>query len=113
VKAERDTAQLPNFLSALARLEPSKERPLPLYLTEIHSRLPWTSTLLLVTHRLSEEAAAALEALRRSGFALALIVVGAGDDAQAAMTRAAGLNIAAARVKTEEQLGVLEFWRAR
>jgi uncharacterized protein (DUF58 family) len=113
VKAERGTAQLPVFLSTLARLEPSRERLLPGYLTEIHSRLPWSSTLLLITHRLSEEAAAALEALKRSGFALALIVVGAGNEARAAMTRAASLDIYSAWVKTEEQLGVLEFWRAR
>jgi len=113
VKAERDTAQLPAFLSQIARLEPSQERKLPLYLTEIHSRLPWTSTLLLITHRLSEEAAAALDGLKRSGFALALVVVGTGDEARAAMMRAANLDIYTAWVKTEEQLGVLEFWRAR
>jgi len=113
VKAQRDTAQLPIFLSTLARVEPSIERPLSLYLTEIHSRLPWTSTLLLITHRLSEEAAAALDGLKRSGFALALVVVGSGDAAKAAMARAASLGIYSALVKTEEQLGVLEFWRAR
>jgi len=113
VKAERDSAQLPAFLSQIARLEPSREWPLPFYLTEIHSRLPWTSTLLLVTHRLSEEAAAALDGLKRSGFALALIVVGEGSEAKVAMTRAAGLDIYSAWLKTVEQLGVLEFWRVR
>jgi hypothetical protein len=46
-----------------------------------------------------------------TGFALALIVVGEGDEATTAMQRAAGLNLLTAWVKTEAHLGALEFWR--
>ncbi len=111
LRAERNAAQLPAMLALLARLELAEHAPLGAYLTEVHARLPWTSTLLLITHRLSEEAGEALDRLQRAGFALALIVVGDDETAQAAVRRAAALNILTAGVKTEEQLGLLEFWR--
>lgn len=111
VRAERNAALLPTLLARLARLEPAADQPLERYLTEVHSRLPWTSTLLLITHRLTEAAGEALNNLERSGFALALIIVGDSEEANAAAARAASLNLLAAWVKTEDQLGVLEFWR--
>ncbi len=111
VRPGRDAAQLPAILTLLARVEPSIDRPLPSYLTQIHSRLPWTSTLLLVTHRLSEEAATAVEELERSGFTLALIIVGDDDTARQSIDRAASLDLLTAWVKTEDQLDQLEFWR--
>jgi uncharacterized protein (DUF58 family) len=111
IKVEKGQQQLMAVLSLLGRLALSNDQPLADYLTRMHSSLPWTATTLLITHYLNEESALALDALKRSGLELAVIIVGSGEYAEASMHRAASLGFPVAMVQTENQLAYIEFWR--
>ncbi|MHB9131844.1 MAG: DUF58 domain-containing protein [Armatimonadota bacterium] len=111
VKSDKGPLQLAAILSLLGRLELSQAPKLSEYLTQVHSTLPWTSTILLITHYLCDEDAAALEGLQRAGFELAAIIVGYGQYAEASMARVVALGAPAAMVKAEKELAYLEFWQ--
>jgi uncharacterized protein (DUF58 family) len=111
VRHDRTSAHLPQILALLGRLEPSGDRPLAAYLSDIHSKLPWTATLLLITHGLEEEAVTMLEELKRAGFALAILIVGTGEMAEAAQERAAALGVPQSTIQSEAHLAVLDFQR--
>lgn len=111
IKSDRGENQLAEILGALGRLELSSTLSLQDYLTQVHSTLPWTSTTLVITHRLTEGSVVALDALKRTGFELAVVIVGSGQDAETAMVRAASISIPVAVVQSEKSLAYLEFWR--
>lgn len=111
LKMDNGRQQFVAILSLLGRMELSSAQPLAEYLTQMHSRLPWTATTLLITHYLNDESALALEALKRSGLELAVIIVGAGEYAEASMDRVAAMGIPVATAQTEKQLAYLEFRR--
>ena len=98
------------IFSALGRVQAAEKPALAAYLALVHTNLPWSSSILLITHRLTEDAAVMLDSIKRSGFALAAIVVGAGETAETARGRLAALNIPVAAAPTEKDLGLLEFW---
>jgi uncharacterized protein (DUF58 family) len=109
IRPDRNPAQLPDMLELLGRMAPNPADPLPDFLTAVHSHLPWSATLLLVTHGIDERAALALRELRRTGFSIAAIIVGTGDDTVHAEHRAAALRLPMARVKDEDDLETLEI----
>ena len=111
VKSGKGSQQRAGVMSLLGRLQMSTDRPLAEYLTKMHSNLPWTSTTLLISHFINEEGAAAVEALKRAGLEVAVIIVGYGEWAEASLMRIAAAGIPAAIVRTEKELAYFEFWR--
>jgi len=111
IRPNRGELQNGTIMSALGRVQLSERPALADYLALVHSQLPWSSSILLLTHRLTEEAAVMLDNINRAGFELAAIVVGEGETAEAARARIASLNIPVAAAPTEKDLGLLEFWQ--
>jgi len=111
VKAGKGEEQFVQIMNLVGRLEPSGGPVLADYITQVHSRLPWTATIMVVTHQLNEQSAFALEGLKRSGFELAVAIVGAGATADTSAVHAAALGIPMAIIPTEKHLATLEFWQ--
>ena len=111
VKPGKGTQQFSAIMSLLGRLQTADEPGLAEYLTLVHSSLPWTATILVITHILSEEGAVALEGLQRSGFEVAVAIVGAGELAELSAARAAATGLTLANIPAEQHLGTLEFWQ--
>ncbi|MHB9022765.1 MAG: DUF58 domain-containing protein [Armatimonadota bacterium] len=111
IKPDKGVQQSAAILSLLGRVKLAPSPTLADYLVRVHSRLPWTAGTLLITYWLTEEAALGLEALKRSGFELGVIIVGAGEYAEASCARVAALKLPLAVVQQEEQLANLEFRR--
>lgn len=111
VKAEKGPQQFTAIMNLLGRLELTGEPTLANYLMQVHSTLPWTATMLVVTHFLSDESAVALEGLKIAGFELAVVLVGNGPYVDASAARAAALNIPLALIPLEKNIANLEFWR--
>ncbi|HEX2949059.1 MAG TPA: DUF58 domain-containing protein [Armatimonadota bacterium] len=111
IKADKGEQQHIKIMSALGRLEVASSPSLQEYLTQIHSTLPWTSTTLLITHFMTEECILALEAFKRSGFELAVVIVGEGQYAEITRDRVAQVGIPVAMAPSEKALAYLEFWQ--
>ncbi|HEX9106577.1 MAG TPA: hypothetical protein VF832_05105, partial [Longimicrobiales bacterium] len=109
IRPDRNPAQLDNMLALLGRLEPSGAVPLHLYLTTLHSRLPWSATLVVITHGLDETSAQAMRELRRSGFNIAAAIAGVGDAVTYSLRRVAGLRLPYAWIREEDDLACLDF----
>jgi uncharacterized protein (DUF58 family) len=110
IPPEKGQVQTTAILSALGRLQLSGSPSLGEYLVRMHSHLPWTASTLIITPCLSDAAVTGIEGLLRTGFELAVIVVGTGAVADDARRRAAALGLLVAIVRTERDLGQLEFW---
>ncbi len=111
VKPDRGMQQFAAIMSLLGRLQATETPALADYLTSVHSSLPWTATILVLTQHLGDEDAAALDGLRRSGFALAVGIVGQGTAAEESAVRAAAIGLTVAVIPTEQHLATLEFWQ--
>ena len=111
LRPNKGEVQTGAIMSALGRVQPAEKPALADYLALVHSHLPWSSSILLITHRMTEDAAVMLDSIKRSGFELAAIVVGQGETAETARGRIAALNIPVAAAPTEKDLGLLEFWQ--
>lgn len=111
VKAGKGMQQYSALMSLLGRLQTTDAPGLAEYLTRVHSILPWTATILVITHALSDEGAAALEDLLRAGFEVAVALVGVGPLADISAVRASTIGLPMAIIPTEQHLGSLEFWR--
>ncbi len=71
--------QLLTILETLARMESVSRLPLEKYLDKHTVNLPYGTTLLLITHNVSDSLLAAVQKLRREGNSLLLVYVGTGD----------------------------------
>jgi uncharacterized protein (DUF58 family) len=111
IRPQKGDFQNAAILSTLGRLQLAHAPSLAQYLNDVSTRLPWTASTLLITHRLTKESAVMLDGLKRGGFELAVIVIGEGEEAESARLRSAALHLPLASVPTEKHLGQLEFWQ--
>lgn len=95
---------LMHILDLLARVEMADGASLAALLRRETRRLAWGSTLVAITGRVGDDLLAALLALRRSGFSVALISVDPSAQFQAARQRAAQLGIPAFELWEEADL---------
>jgi hypothetical protein len=82
-------------------------------LFSVRARLPWRATLILIAGQFSPEVATALDALRRSGHAIAVVLVGRDARDAHALGTASTVCSAVALVHTEEELRGLHFVNVR
>jgi uncharacterized protein (DUF58 family) len=86
-------AHLMRLMEVLARVQIASTTPLHEQLRRECVRMPWGSTLLVIAGRESEPLVETLLALKRSGFAVALLLVGLGRTPRLLRKRALSLGI--------------------
>ena len=104
IPASRDKEQLARLLSQLGRLELGPGPSLAQMLVREHSRLPWTSLVVVITPAAEGPALGALLGLRSSGFALTVLLTGEGAEADRSQASLLAERIDARRVRREEDL---------
>jgi uncharacterized protein (DUF58 family) len=73
--------------------------------------LPWRSTLIVITQKLNEDAAAWLDLRRKTGNSLAVFVIGASIESEEAVLRASMIRAHVAQARTEEMVERAGFIR--
>jgi len=104
----RERAQLMDVLEVLARAQMAPATPFPETLRRESVRLTWGATLAVVTGRVSEDLFDSLAYLRRTGFAVALILVQPGQLSAELQKRAGLLDMPIHRLWRERDL---EQWQ--
>jgi uncharacterized protein (DUF58 family) len=104
----RERAQLMNLLEVLARAQLTPATPFPELLRRESVRLSWGTTLAAITGRVSEDLFDTLAYLRRTGFAIALILVQPGSLSAELQKRASLLGMPIHRLWRERDL---EQWQ--
>jgi hypothetical protein len=102
-----ERASLMSLLEVLARAQYTQDAPLPDLLRRASVRLSWGATLVVVTGRESETLFDSLIHLRRTGFAVALILVQPGRPSADLQERASLFHLPVHRVWQEQDL---ELW---
>lgn len=92
------------ILEVLARVQVTRATPLARLLRESTVDLPWGATIAVVTGRVTEDLLDALYHLRRTGFAVAVLVAGPDEPDRRAMDRARSLGITAHAVARPRDL---------
>jgi len=111
VNADKGVMQFSAIMSLLGRLQTTEKPELAEYITLVHSSLPWTATIMVITHLLSDASATALESLQRSGFEVTIVFIGEGELVDISAARAAATGLPLAIIPTEQHLATLEFWQ--
>lgn len=95
-------------LTKLAEVRTHKEW-LAKELISARHRLEWRATLIVVTGKLDEKSAGALELLRKSGHAIAVMLVGPEKNTAPSVAPAAAIGAAVAKVTVEEEIETARF----
>lgn len=105
----RGRDQLAAMLSVLGRVELGSGDQLADILTREKERLPWGSAAVIITPAVSGRSAAAVAALRNSGFETSLILVGRSPRPARVGPEAQALGLSIARVVSERDIGGLDL----
>lgn len=73
-------------------------------LLSTNREIPWRSTLIIVTQKLDEDAAAWLDLRRKAGNSIAVMIVGASVESEEAVKRASMIRAHVAHARTEEAI---------
>jgi len=104
----KERAHLMGMLDILARIEAAETTPFVELLRREGRRLPWATTLVVITGREDETLFDALFQLRRAGFSAALILVDVRGRPSLTQRRVEELGIPVHRVRSEEDM---DLWR--
>lgn len=97
-------AQLMNMLEVLARVEVESVTPMPELLRREGVQLSWGATLVVITGKETDELFSTLVYLRRTGFAVTLVLVQPGKPSAELRQRAALMGVSVCQVWRERDL---------